>query len=231
MVGDVYRVKVVISHLKRLATWLWQGMHLASGPLVAFVPPLFVACLWPTELAFRSVGFALQVLGAWIVWIGIRGAREQFEVPGTWAETKAWWSSRPRLRGRAFTASASAGGYAIVGASAEVTVWSGTPDGATIEQRVDAIERNLVRVRDDLSLYRRKAKEQARTHEEELKRERAERQATDQAIHDKIKDTETGGLKLNAAGAWWLLSGTVCSTFPQELADGGAFARCWLIGT
>ena len=38
-------------------------------------------------------------------------------------------------------------------------------------------------------------------------------------IHEKIQETETVGLKLNAAGVWWLFSGTVCSTFPEELVD------------
>jgi hypothetical protein len=51
-----------------------------------------------------------------------------------------------------------------------------------------------------------------------MKRERSAREAADIVIHEKIKETETGGLKLNAAGVWWLFSGTLCSTFPGEIA-------------
>lgn len=211
-------MKAVISYLKRLVAWCWQGCHLFSGPLIAIVPPLLVAWLRPDELGFRILGFALQVLGVWIVWIGIRGAREQFEVPGSWAQTKAWWASFPRLRGRTITASV---GIVLGSAtmSARAHVWSGVPDGAAVEQRVEALENNVRRVREDLSAHQKEADDRARAHDEEMKRERAEREAADQAIHEKIKETETGGLKLNAAGVWWLASGTVCSTFPQELVE------------
>ncbi len=223
-------MKAVTSYLKRIATWLWQGMHLASGPLVSIVPPLFVAWLWPTELAFRGLGFALQVLGVWIVWIGIRGTREHFEVPGSWAQTKAWWSNRPRLHGRTIHASVGT----ILGSatlSARAHVWSGVPEDATVDQRLEALEKNVRRVRDDLSAHQKESDDRARTQVDDMKRERAEREAADAAIHEKIKETETGGLKLNAAGVWWLASGTVCSTFPQELTDGVTWVRAWLFGT
>lgn len=74
-------------------------------------------------------------------------------------------------------------------------------------------------MRRDLSAFQTASDHRARAHAEEMKRERSEREAADNAIHEKIKETETGGLHLNAAGVWWLLSGTICSTFPGELAD------------
>ena len=210
-------MRAVISYMKRLAAWAWEGRHHLSGPLLALGLPLVAAWLFPTELAFRLVGFFLQVLGVWIVWVGIRGTREQFEVPGSWAQTKAWLASFPRLRGHLVMAAGS-GTITITGGSARASIWSGVPEGATIEQRVEAIEKNVQRVRDDLSAHQKESDERARAHDEELKRERAEREAADKAINEKIKETETGGLKLNAAGIWWLFFGTVCSTFAGELA-------------
>ena len=114
-----------------------------------------------------------------------------------------------------------ASGSAIVslsGMSARAHVWSGVPEGATVEQRLEAVEKNVRRVRDDLSAHQKEADDRVRAQDEVMKRERAEREAADKEIHEKIKETETGGLKLNAAGVWWLLSGTVCSTFPEEIA-------------
>ena len=73
-------------------------------------------------------------------------------------------------------------------------------------------------MRDDLSAHQKENDDRARAHDDEMKRERTEREAADAAIHEKIKETETGGLHLNWSGVWWLFSGTVCSTFPQELA-------------
>ena len=210
-------MKAIVYYLKRLAAWVWQGCHIFSGPLLAIGFPLVAAWLWPTEFGFRFVGFLLQVLGVWIVWVGIRGTREQFEVPGSWAQTKAWMSSFPRVRGRVILAAGSAT-VSLSGMSARAHVWSGVPEGATVEQRLEAVEKNVRRVRDDLSAHQKEADDRARAQNEEMKRERAEREAADEEIQKKIKETETGGLKLNAAGVWWLFSGTVCSTFPEEIA-------------
>jgi septal ring factor EnvC (AmiA/AmiB activator) len=102
--------------------------------------------------------------------------------------------------------------------SARAHVWSSVPNDATVEQRLAALEKNVRRVRDDLSGHEKEADDRARSHVEDLKRERSEREAADRAIHEKIKEAETGGLKLNAAGVWWLVSGTICSTFPGELS-------------
>jgi hypothetical protein len=210
-------LKAVISYLKRVATWGWQGRHVYSGALLGFGLPIIVAVIHPSEFAFRLVGFFLQVLGVWIVWKGIRGTRDQFEVPSSWAETKAWLAGFPRFRGRTVVAVGAAAIGVSVG-SARAYVWSGVPDGATVEQRVDAIEKNVRRVREDLSAHQREADDRARAHDKEMKRERSEREVADRAIHEKIKESETGGLKLNAAGVWWLFSGTLCSTFPGEIA-------------
>lgn len=218
-------MKSAVVYLRRLAAWFWQGCHLFSGPLIAIVPPLLIAQLWPDELGFRIVGFALQVLGAWIVWVGIRGTRKQFEVPGSWVQVKAWWSSYPRLRGRGVHVSVVAAEVRLDGMSARAYVWSGVPEDATLEERIGAAEKNLERVREDLSAHQQEADQRDRAQKDEMKRERAEREAADQAIHDEIKKTETGGLHLNAAGVWWLISGTVCSTFPEEIADLVAWMR------
>src|SRR5688500_13232541 len=92
-------MKAAFSYLKRLAAWLWQGGHIFSGPLIAIGLPLVTTWLFPTELGFRSVGFLLQVLGVWIVWVGIRGTREQFEVPGSWGSDQGVNVELPALPG------------------------------------------------------------------------------------------------------------------------------------
>jgi Na+/melibiose symporter-like transporter len=81
-------LKIATAYLKRLLGWTSRVCRHFSGPLVAIATPLAVAWLAPAEFSFRFVGFLLQVLGVWIVWTGIRGTREQFAVPGWWAETK-----------------------------------------------------------------------------------------------------------------------------------------------
>jgi hypothetical protein len=127
-------------------------------------------------------------------------------------------ASFPQIRGRVVVAAGSAT-VTLAGMSARAHVWSGVPDGASVEQRLEAVEKNVRRVHDDLSAHQKEFDDRARADANEMKRERTEREAADLAIHEKIKETETGGLHLNWSGVWWLFSGTVCSTFPQELAD------------
>ncbi len=139
-------------------------------------------------------------------------------MPGTWAQAKTWVSSFPRFRGRTV---AGAGGITVGAALAggRGYGWSGVPEAATVEQRLDAVEENVRRVRDDLSAHQKESDDRARAHDDEMKRALADREAADNAIHEKIKEIGTGGLKLNSAGLWWLFFGTVCSTFPGEFAS------------
>lgn len=207
----------VIQYLKRIVAWKWRVFLFVSGPLIAIGLPVIAALLWPTELGFRAVGFFLQVLGAWIVWVGIRGTRERYQVPGFFRQSKALLADFPRFR-RHVTISAGSGTITLSGATGRAYGWHGVAEGAPIEQRVVAMEANLKNVSDDLHAHKEQSDDRDRANKDEMKRERAEREASDDAIHDKIKEAETGGLHLNWSGVWWLFSGTLCSTFPEELA-------------
>jgi septal ring factor EnvC (AmiA/AmiB activator) len=113
----------------------------------------------------------------------------------------------------------------LSGGSAELTVGYVLPDDVDLEQRVALTERNVTRMREDLNAYQKKAEDQLREHKEEMKRDRDERETADNAIHEKIKEAETGGLHLDWSGVWWLLSGTICSTFPKERAAAAVWTR------
>lgn len=206
-------MKIVIPYLD----WTGSILRHFSGPLVGLGLPLAVALLVPGEFAFRAVGFILQALGVWVVWREVGETRRQFAVPTWWAETKSLVARFPGRR--RLTLHASSGTIlASMTLSARANVWSGVPDDASVEQRLEALEKNVRRVRDDLSAHQNESDTRARTHDEAMNRERAEREAADAAIHEKIKETETGGLHLSWSGAFWLFSGTVCSTFPGELS-------------
>src|SRR5690606_35151035 len=84
---------------------------------------------------------------------------------------------------------------------------SEAPESASLEQRIEVLEKNLSTVRDDLSALKEETDRRDRAHTEDLKRERTEREAGDLSLHEKIKDVETGALHLDVAGVWLLLSG------------------------
>jgi hypothetical protein len=211
-------VRRLISFVKKIARWARRGCVLFSGPLVAFGVPLIAWAIFRSELGLRAGGFALQVLGVWIVWVGIRGTRERFEVPSTWEQAKTWVASFPSWRGKVVQISGVAVG-ATAGGSARGYAWHGPGPDPSLEQRLDALEKNLRGVRKDLSAHQVETDKQAREQAEAMKREREEREAAAREIHEKIRATQTDGLTLIKAGVWWLLFGTICATFPQEIAD------------
>lgn len=96
--------------------------------------------------------------------------------------------------------------------------WSGVPNEATVQQRLEAVEKNVRAVREDVSAFQNEIDDWKRTQDEDMKRERTDRAAADDAIHRKMKETETGSLELNASGLWLVFFGTIYSTFPVELA-------------
>jgi hypothetical protein len=210
----------LFSYLRRIAFWGLSGWYVYSGPLIGIGLPVLVAWNVPNELSFRMVGFLLQLSGVVIVWIGIRGTRKNFEMPGTWAQAKAWLSSFPSYRGRTVVGGGAITSVASIGGG-RLHVWSKVQEGATLEQRLEAVEENVTRIRDDLSAQQKESDDRSRAHDQALRRERADREAADNAIQAKIEEIETDGLRLNSAGLWWLFSGTVCSTFPGELASIG----------
>ncbi len=99
--------------------------------------------------------------------------------------------------------------------SGRASVWSGVGSDATLEQRIEALEKNLVRVRDDLSRLQNKTEEDIRHQKQALTQEQQERERADKEIRDKLRATETGGLHISAMGALWLLAGVIMGTIPD----------------
>lgn len=104
-------------------------------------------------------GGALQLLGfvlvAWELW---RVQRREFGTPESFARIRAWFRQLTRrvLRRRPEThlASASVSGGGTITASGRA--WRNAPDDATIEQRVEVIEMNLLGLNREVSEQRRK---------------------------------------------------------------------------
>ena len=106
---------------------------------------------------------------------------------------------------------------ASIGSSASATVWHGTADGEPLEKRVDAIEANLREIETRVRTAEGSISSNERAFKSMLRQESEERTAHDQVLHRKIEATSTDGLRLAAAGAFWLAAGVVLSTASPEL--------------
>jgi hypothetical protein len=140
---------------KKRVWWLLALCRWLLEPLLfwftAFVLGIAViAAIWlRSEPAFRWIGLCLQLLGIFTVAYNIRDTRERFDRPGLLALAAQWLRRRPR-----FSSSVAIGAAGISSGSAagraRLDIWHNASSDADLEVRLDAVEKNLTRVRDQL---------------------------------------------------------------------------------
>jgi hypothetical protein len=214
-------LKLFCLWLKRLWFWAWKPYPVYLTVLAVALP--FVASFyWPDEDTIRRSGLWLELLGIYTVWLGIEETRKLFGHPPFLKQARQrvrqWWQARPPFR-RGVTVGIGAASIGVSGARARGSVWNNAPPDATVEQRLDAMEKNLTRVRDDLARFEGKTDDEFAKQTETLKQEQQSRATADQELRDLLTATETGGLHITMAGAIFLFAGVVMSTVPVELAD------------
>ncbi len=207
-----------IAYLRALRFWFWESRVFWLAILGTVGVPVAVLVWWPHEHIIRYAGLGLQLAGIGTVWWGIREARKLFEHPTFWMQAREWFRRRPRYRGRVTGIAGSS--LSVSTASGRLSVWSDVGPAATLEQRISALEKNLIGVRDDLTRFQNKTENDIRKQDEAIKKEQQARENADQEIREKLKATETGGLHISAMGALWLLVGVTMGTIPAELARG-----------
>lgn len=89
---------------------------------------------------------------------------------------------------------------------------------ATIEARVATLEMNVESIHERISNNENDLDRELLKTADQLRQEQRTRQAEDNAIHEKLEATGTGGVHISAIGASWLFVGVVLSTASPEIA-------------
>jgi hypothetical protein len=203
------------SWIKAIKYWLWESRFFWLA-FVVVAAPIVASFCWPHEYFLRYAGLFLQFLGILTVAWGIWKTRELFGHPSFLMRIREWLRRFPPYGGRTMTASARA---VVTGAaSARASVRRGIPPNATLEQRIEVLERNLQLVDDELSQTQKEVEEGLRKRSDAIEREAKIRAQSDQELRERLTATATGGLDISAMGALWLLVGVIMSTIPAELA-------------
>ena len=95
--------------------------------------------------------------------------------------------------------------------------WHGTPPNPTIEDRVTALETNLLGVNKRLDDTNRDHLREFRTQKTALAAEVEARERENRTLAQKLEVVETGGLYVSTMGVAWLVAGLTLSTIPNEL--------------
>jgi hypothetical protein len=204
----------MLNWITRLLHWL-ASARLAVLTVAVVVVAVCVSLFIHTEPAIRLAGLCLQLLGIAAAALGIRDTRRMFGKPSFLQLLRSWATSWPRFKPKVQHASAS--GSISIGSSASATVWHGVTSDATVEQRIEALEANLKGVEGRLCSAEGAISTNERTFTSKLQREAQERGTQVAELHRKVEAASTDGLRLAAAGAFWLTIGVVLSTASPEL--------------
>ena len=105
----------------------------------------------------------------------------------------------------------------LVGTAAEVDLARGVGLGASLGNRVLALEENVNRLRDKLDTKVQEVRGELATAKESIQRESADRQAAHKEITHTIEEVGIGGLHLEMVGLVWLFLGILGTGIPDGI--------------
>lgn len=165
----------------------------------------------------RLAGLVLQVLGIGTVAVGIRDTRSVFGHPSLCRRLMEWFGRFPVYGGREVVIGMGATSLGMAGLRARVLI-SAPPGTASLESRVEALEKNLNFLRDEIDALHHEAEKNTRRLTEGISEEKQERVAEDQKLGKRLESATAGGLHISAMGVTWLFAGVTLSTASLEIA-------------
>jgi hypothetical protein len=206
-------------YISDLGAWLWRTRPLV-WILVAIVVVLvlwfpFSSCL---ERYVRLSGMGLQLVGVFLVGIGLRDTRQAFEdQPTTWQAIYQWWVGRPSFRPRHITLEAKGAALSVGGMSARASVAAGL--NASLEHRVEVLERGHAALFDEVGKLSGEIREKIGELSNAMDLERGERQEADKGVKEQLKKAVAGGLPLGRVGAGCFFIGIIAASASPEVAS------------
>lgn len=206
-------------YISDLGAWLWRTRPLI-WILVAIVVVLvfwfpFSSCL---ERYVRLSGTGLQLVGVFLVGIGLRDTRQAFEdQPTTWQAIHQWWVGRPRFRPRPITLEAKGLTVGVGRLSARASVTAGP--NASLEDRVEVLERGHAALFEEVGKLSGEISEKIGALSNAMDSERSERQEADKGVKEQLKKAVAGGLPLGRVGAGCFFIGIVAASASLEIAS------------
>jgi hypothetical protein len=201
-----------------VVSWLseFRRVWITSGAIVLI---LGVALLLPIcrETALRWAGMLIELLGISTVVIGLDAKRRLFKLPSFLEHALSWVQRRPKWKPMPIdlAAKVTVGSLRLSG-GLSTSLWRGTPEGASLEDRITALEQNLQTVRKEQSErfdHERTERQQAVTTEKQ------EREAADGNLKRTLEDLGARGLYVEAMGIVWVIVGVFLATISNDIAS------------
>ena len=205
------------ARMKYMWSWLADAKFVWLA-LVVNIIALFIALRPSTaEPVIRITGLVLQLFGIATVAWGISATRSLFGHRSLVQKVKEWVASCP-LRHRDVVKAVSGISLSASHGSARIYGTHTSEANASIELRLDALEKNVTSIHERISLAQKEHDDAIQKSRVALKCEETARREEDSAIRRKLEATGTGGVHISAIGASWLFIGVILSTASVELA-------------
>lgn len=207
--------------LRHFALWLSRDLKFLWYAALPVAIAYGIILFWlQSETSAKAGGLLLEFMGVATVAWGLRETRELFEKPSVFGHLKGWFSRFPKYRRNVHLSPGTLTATTSLG-KPTLHIWRNTQSGAPIDERVAALEVNLLRVKEELRDTQKDVDKRFSDQEKSLKEEAEGRSESDRRIEEKLEASETGGLHISAMGLFWLMAGMPLTVFPREIAGFG----------
>lgn len=218
----------LLAALIKLLTWEARIFWLAVGvPVLAIAMTGWITCYSPDRWLY--VGLILQLMGLALVAYGIAKTRKEFRLGSLARGLLNWFKGLADTIFAARRAVTGTGGIdvsAVLSNSVRATGTLGFAPGATIEERLVALEAAGRELHQRVAEVRQDLVEASRALSQALANETTSRSTELAELRGALKDLAVGGIHLETVGVIWLLLATFASTIPDKLPALGPLWLC-----
>ena len=100
----------------------------------------------------------------------------------------------------------------------DASVWRGPRQDQPVEAQLEAIRENISTLRDQVERFESRSSQKMTELYNAIELERTQRSLQVQDTKRTMETLATESLYLEVAGLWWLVTGIVLASIPQELA-------------
>lgn len=207
---------------RALANWLseFRRVWITGGAIVLV---LGVALCLPIcrETALRWAGMSIELLGIGTVVIGLDAKRRLFKLPSFLENALSWVQRRPKWKAIPINLAAklTVDSLTLSGSLETAIVRRGTPEGASLEDRIKALEQNLETVQKAQSDIKKRLDHEKMDRQQALTTEKQERKEADDNLLAILEDLGSGGLHLEAMGIFWVMVGVILATISNDITS------------
>lgn len=198
--------------------WLEEAKPIFMCALMILVVILYGFVVWHSEESIRIAGYSLQFMGMIFAIRGLLKIREHFGQPLLRQLSYQWIKRFPRWRRRSTILCAGTAHVVVSGMKARMEVWSPDDPEKPIEQRIEAIIKNLDRIHQEQRVHAHSIDELKKSHDEHKEQMVEDQSDMKETIRSDLETLHTSDLITSLVGLVWLTAGITLSTLAPELS-------------